>query len=148
AAANALTQVIEQQQRRFDVRLVNLQELLDTMDIFRKYTGVRLQDLYNFMLKKGWTLGSAQMALALHLVIRLFHSKQVNMLEQFWRKSRPDMVVSLIPNFNRAICQSLRRALPGTPLVTVITDLADYPPHFWMEPIAGQHFICGTAKAV
>jgi 1,2-diacylglycerol 3-beta-galactosyltransferase len=108
---------------------------------------LRLQDLFNLMLKKGWTLGAAQMAVAMHFVIRLFHSKQVHMLEQFWRKSRPDMLVSLIPNFNRAICLSLQAALPGTPLVTVITDLADYPPHFWMEPIAGQHFICGSGKA-
>jgi 1,2-diacylglycerol 3-beta-galactosyltransferase len=148
AAANALKQVIEQQGRPFQVRLVNLQELLDSMDVFRKLTGLRLQDVYNLMLKKGWTLGSAQLAVGMHLVIRLFHGKQVRMLEQFWRENRPDMVVSLIPNFNRAICQSLQQAMPGTPLVTIITDLADYPPHFWMEPIPGQHFICGTAKAV
>jgi 1,2-diacylglycerol 3-beta-galactosyltransferase len=148
AVASALKQVIEQRRRPFAVRLVNLQELLDSVDIFRKLTGLRLQDMYNLMLKKGWTLGSPQLTVGMHLVIRLFHSKQVCLLEAFWRKSRPDMVVSLVPNFNRAICHSLQQALPSTPLVTVITDLADYPPHFWMEPIAGQHFICGSAKAV
>ena len=46
----------------------------------------------------------------------------------------------------------LRQALPGTPLVTMLTDIADYPPHFWIEPFAGglqeQYFICGSAKAV
>jgi 1,2-diacylglycerol 3-beta-galactosyltransferase len=84
----------------------------------------------------------------MHLMIRLFHTKQVRLLDDFWRKSGPDMVVSLIPNFNRAIVQSLHQALPNVPLVTIITDLADYPPHFWMEPIPGQHFICGSAMAV
>ena len=147
AAANALRQAIEQQGRPFEVRLVNLQELLDAMDVFRKLTGLRLQDLYNLMLKKGWTLGSPQLTAGMHVVIRMFHSKQVRMLEEFWRKSRPDMAVSLVPNFNRAICESLHRALPGAPLVTVITDIADYPPHFWIEPAPGQHFICGSAKA-
>ena len=58
AAANALRQVIEQQKRRFAVRMVNLQETLDSMDLFRKLTGLRLQDVYNLMLKKGWTLGN------------------------------------------------------------------------------------------
>jgi 1,2-diacylglycerol 3-beta-galactosyltransferase len=148
AAANALEQVMEPQSSGDEIRLVNLQELLDEMDIFRKFTGLRLQDVYNLMLKKGWTLGSPQLTAVMHMVIRLFHGKQVRMLREFWRTSRPDMVVSLIPNFNRAIFESLRQELPGVPLATIITDLADYPPHFWMEPLTGQHFICGSEKAV
>ena len=63
--------------------------------------------------------------------------------------TRPDMVVSLVPNFNRAMYQSLRAALPATPFVTILTDFADYPPHFWIEPFSvnQQFFICGTTKA-
>ena len=147
AAANALRQVIERQERRCAIRMVNLQELLDTLDVFRKVTGLRLEDVYNTMLRKGWTLGSPQLTAGMHLVIRLFHSQQVRLLADFWRKSRPDMVVSLVPNFNRAMGESLRRALPGVPFVTIITDLADYPPHFWLER-QQQHVICGSDKAV
>jgi 1,2-diacylglycerol 3-beta-galactosyltransferase len=147
AAANALRQVMEQQERRCEIRMVNLQELLDTLDVFRKVTGLRLEDLYNTMLRKGWTLGSPQLTAGMHLVIRLFHKQQVRVLTHFWRKSRPDMVVSLVPNFNRAIGESLRAALPGVPFVTVITDLADYPPHFWLER-QEQHIICGSDHAV
>ena len=61
------------------------------------------------------------------------------------------MVVSLVPNFTRALAESLRRSLPGVPLVTILTDLADYPPHFWIEPaVDGEmvYVICGTDKAV
>ena len=147
AAANALRSVMEAQQRPFEIRLVNLQEMLDSIDVFRKITGIRLQDLYNLMLKKGWTLGSPQLTAGMHLVIRLFHGQQVNLLERMWRENRPDLVVSLVPNFNRAMGESLRSALPGVPLVTILTDLADYPPHFWMER-QPQYFICGTSKAV
>lgn len=147
AAAGALKQVMEQQNREFEIRMVNLQELLDGIDVFRKVTGLRLEDLYNTMLRKGWTLGSPQLTAGMHLVIRLFHSQQVRMLVPFWGQSRPDMVVSLIPNFNRAIGESLRRALPGVPFVTIITDIADYPPHFWLER-QEQHVICGSDKAV
>jgi hypothetical protein len=147
AAATALREVIERQARPFEVELVNLQELLDNIDIFRKVTGVRLQDLYNLMLKKGWTLGSAQLMFGMQQVIRGFHGQTVRLLEELWRKNRPDLVVSLIPHFNRAIGESVRRALPGTPLVTILTDLADYPPHFWMER-QEQHLICGSEKAV
>src|SRR3989442_6947869 len=109
SAANALHQVIEQQQRPWEIRMVNLQELLEPLDVFRKVTGLRLQDLYNLMLKKGWTLGSPQLARGMQLIIRLYHSKQVGLLEKFWKHSRPDLVVSLVPNFNRALSDSLAR---------------------------------------
>jgi len=147
AAANALREVMERQGRQFEIRMVNLQEVLDAMDVFRKATGLRLQDIYNLMLKKGWTLGSPQLMVLMHWVIRRFHSKTVRLLEEFWREHGPEMVVSLVPNLDRALGESLARALPGAPFVTILTDIADYPPHFWIERQV-QHFICGSAKAV
>lgn len=147
AAANALRQVIERQERSFEVRLVNLQEMLDSIDIFRKLTGLRLQDLYNLMLKKGWTLGSPQLTAGMHVVIRVFHRQQVRLLRRMWQQRRPDLVVSLVPNFNRALYESLAETLPGAPLVTILTDLADYPPHFWIER-QPQYLVCGSEKAV
>jgi hypothetical protein len=147
SAATALKAVVEQQGRPWDVRLVNLQEILDSLDIFRKLTGIRLEDIYNRMLASGWTIGSKYGLRFMHGIIRLYHRPTVRLLEHYWKDSRPEMVVSLVPNFNRAVCQSLERALPGTPYVTVLTDFADYPPHFWMER-QSQWVICGTAKAV
>src|SRR5579864_8352823 len=143
AAANALKSVIAEQGRPWVVNLVNLQEILDPLDIFRKLTGVRMQDIYNLLLKKGWTLGSPQLTIAMHALIRLYHGGQVKLLKKYWSHGTPDLVVSLIPNFNRA----LRESLPHTPLVTILTDFADYPPHFWMER-QEQYFICGTDHAV
>ena len=143
AAANALKSIIEQQQRPWNIRLVNLQEVLDPLDIFRKYTGIRMEDVYNTLLKKGWTLGSAQLTVLMHGLIRMYHRGQVRLLKKFWADEKPDLVVSLIPNFNRA----LRQAIPDRPLVTILTDLADYPPHFWIER-QEQDLICGTDKAV
>ena len=138
---------MEKQSRPFEIELVNLQEILDELDIFRKLTGLRMQDIYNLLLKRGWTLGSAQILAGMHVVIRMFHAQTVRRLERLWEKHRPDMVVSLIPNFNRAIFESLRNARPGAPMVTVITDLADFPPHFWMER-QDQFVVCGTERAV
>jgi 1,2-diacylglycerol 3-beta-galactosyltransferase len=80
-------------------------------------------------------------------IIRLYHRPSVRLLTGFWRSRHPDMVVSLVPNLNRALFESLELACPGTPYVTILTDLADYPPHFWMEK-QEQYFICGTPYAV
>jgi UDP-N-acetylglucosamine:LPS N-acetylglucosamine transferase len=81
-------------------------------------------------------------------MIRLAHPAMVARLRRYWRRTKPDLVVSLIPNFNRAMYEGLRRARPGVPYVTVLTDFADLPPHFWIEPNQAQHLICGTRKAV
>src|SRR5665213_2768711 len=132
----------------WQVRLVNLQEVLDSLDIFRKVTGLRLEDIYNTMLAKGWTLGSGLGVQFMHGVIRLYHGATVRLLTQHWVDTKPDLVVSLVPNFNRAMYESLRKALPQVPYVTILTDFADYLPHFWMEAGQDQYFVCGTEKAV
>ena len=147
SAANALRSVMMEKKLLWRVELVNLQEVLDTLDIFRKLTGIRLEDIYNLMLKKGWTLGSPILTKAMHVVIRLYHPAQVGLLERLWRERRPELVVSLVPNFNRALGETLRKSLPRTPLVTILTDLADYPRHFWIEQ-QPQYLICGSEKAV
>lgn len=133
--------------RDWGVELIQLQELLDSLDVFRKVTGLRLEDCYNLLLKKGWTLGSPQMTRVMQAVIRLFHPRQVDLLREFWRAHPPRMVVSLVPNLNRAMYEGLQQACPGVPYVTILTDIADYPPHFWIER-QPQHFICGSERAV
>jgi 1,2-diacylglycerol 3-beta-galactosyltransferase len=147
SAATALKSVIDGQGRPWEVRLVNLQEVLHSLDVFRKITGIRLEDIYNLMLAKGWTLGSAQGLKFMHGVIRLNHRAMVRMLAKYWTESQPDLVASLVPNFNRELCESVQDGRPGTPFVTILTDFADYPPHFWMER-QKQYLICGTQKAV
>lgn len=146
AAANALCDVIRRQERPWDVRMVSIQDLLDSIDFIRKSTGVPFQDIYNIMLRRGWTFGSAPLIRLMHGVIRMFHRAQVDVLAGNWRGDRPDMVVSLVPHYNRALKESLEAVWPGTPYVTVLTDIADYPPHFWIER-QDQYVVCGSGEA-
>jgi len=147
AAAQALDEVIRAQGRPWNVRLVNLFEVLDPNDRFRKLTGAAPEAYYNQRLARGWTLGLAQELKVLQGLIRLFRPAMVTRLRQHWQASAPDLVVSLVPNFNRAICEAVRGGLPGVPFVTVMTDMADFPPHFWIEAGQRQHIVCGTPHA-
>ncbi|KNZ32655.1 MAG: galactosyldiacylglycerol synthase [Methylibium sp. NZG] len=156
ASAVALQGAIRDAGMPWQVRLVNLFEVLDPRDAFHRFTGLRPEDYYNKRLATGWTLGLAQELKVLQAMIRLGHPTLVRRLQQHWLRTEPDMVVSLVPNFNRAMCEALASALPGVPYATVLTDLADHPPHFWIEPWIEpahhphqpQHFICGSARAV
>lgn len=147
AAATALESVVRAQQRPWNIHLTNLQELLDELDVLKKYAGIRIQDFYNWMLRSGWTLGSEQLMRVLQLAVRAYHRPTVRLLESHWRETRPDMVVSFVPHFNRALGESFRLAFPGCPFVTILTDIADFPEHFWIER-QPQYLICGSDRAV
>jgi hypothetical protein len=146
ASAIALEASIRAQGLPWRVRLVNLTQVLDPRDVFRKATGFAPEDLYNGRLARGWTLGLAQELRLLQGMIRVGHRSITRALRRHWLATQPDMVVSLIPNFNRALYESLDAALPGRPFVTIPTDFADYPPNFWIERAQAQHFICGTPR--
>jgi hypothetical protein len=152
ASASALASVLREQQRPWRVRMTNLRDVLDSIDVIRRVARVRVEDLYNRLLKSGLTVGSGTMLRATQLLIRRLHSQEVGQLARYWACDPPDLIVSLVPNFNRAIFHGLQECdrsagrLP-TPMVTILTDLADYPPHFWIEP-QEQYLICGTATAV
>jgi len=147
AAATALDMAIRAQQRPWEAHLINLQELLDPLDILKKYAGIRIQDFYNSMLRTGWTLGSPQLLKVLQLIVRMYHRPAVRLLEAHWKETEPDLLVSFVPHFNRALGESFSHAFPERPFVTILTDLADYPPHFWIER-QPQYFICGSDRAV
>jgi 1,2-diacylglycerol 3-beta-galactosyltransferase len=147
AAANALRGVIAAQRRPWTVRLVHLTRVLDPKESFRRVSGVAPEDLYNRRLARGWTIGLAQELKLLQAMIRLGHPTLVRALADHWAATGPDMVVSLVPNFNRALAESVEQARPGVPFVTVMTDLADLPPHFWIEPGTAQVVVCGTVRA-
>jgi UDP-N-acetylglucosamine:LPS N-acetylglucosamine transferase len=148
AAAEALREVMSDEGSPWQVRLLNLFELLDPQDLFQRITRMRPEDYYNRRLARGWTFGMAQELKLLQATIRLAHPKLVQRLQQHWSRSSPDLAVSVVPNFNLALAHSLQAERPGTPFVTVLTDLADHPPHFWIERSAGQHLVCGTDRAM
>jgi 1,2-diacylglycerol 3-beta-galactosyltransferase len=147
SAATALEAAIREQRRDWQCRLVNLFEVLDPQDVFRRATGVKPEDYYNVRLARGWTLGLAQELRILQMLIKLSHKSLVAQLPRHWQASQPDLVVSMVPNFNRAMYQALSIACPAVPYATILTDLADFPPHFWIEPNQAQHLICGTPRA-
>lgn len=148
AAAEALRVSLANESDAWQVRCIDLIDLLDPLRHFERVAGFAPEDIYNKRLARGWTLGLAQELKMWQGIVRLTHAPMVRRFEAHWRRTRPDIVVSLIPNVNLALQESLHRALPGVPFVTVLTDMADHPPAFWMDAPRGQHIVCGTSRAV
>jgi len=151
ASARALISAAEQQHRSWQINPINLRDLLEPADVIRHLTGVRVEDFYNSQLKYGLTIGTGPMLRIMQMLIRQLEPTIIKLLARHWQDSQPDLVVSMIPNFNHAILEGLRQAdatqaRSETPMVTILTDLADCPPHFWIER-QKQYLVCGTATA-
>jgi len=150
ASGAALKSILAERRRNWQVRMVNLRDALGATDLVQSITGFEIEQVYNAMLRHGCTIGSGAALRFTQLLIRLTHSRAVRHIERYYQ-APPDLAVSLVPNFNRAIFEGLRAAcchagIPPVPLVTIMTDLADYPRHFWIER-QEQYLICGTRTA-
>ena len=142
STANALREVITTRGLPWRVEIV---------DVFKEIFGTTLPHYVynNLVLKKKWArLINDPISVPLFkLQIQMRYATWNRLLRRYWRDHQPDLVVSLLPLVNRVLCDSLRAELPDTPFVTSITDFADCPPHFWIEPQA-QWLICPSERAV
>lgn len=127
----------------WNVELLNLGDILAPIDPFSSLFGIKIHELYNRILRTGMTAGFSLYLKALISIIRATHAQQVRLLKNQWHRSTPDLVISVVPLFNRAFYDSL----PGGRLVTVLTDRVDLARHFWIEP-QQQFFVCGSPESV
>ncbi|MDJ0795218.1 MAG: glycosyltransferase [Calothrix sp. MO_167.B12] len=155
AAVNALCAMIEQQGRPWEIRITDIDQILDCasdhnliFDPVKKLLGIPAYQMWNQILQKGWTWLQSPLLLLLKLLIKLYHQSLIKIFEGYWQQEQPDLVVSLVPLYNRSVWEGLQRVKPRTPYVTVLNDFVDCSPNFWFEPKINSYVVCGTEKAV
>ena len=147
AAARALVAAAEEKDAPFRFQVESIQEILLPLDVLRRATGVSLEDAYNLILRRRANALMVPLLRLMHAGIRLRRGVLVRTLRNWLRQTpRPEAVVSVFPNFNGVIRDALREAFPGVPLVVVLTDYADFPPRFWIEP-GLDRVVVGTREA-
>ncbi|HKC11255.1 MAG TPA: glycosyltransferase, partial [Vicinamibacteria bacterium] len=146
AAADALVAAAEERPRPWHFHVLNLQSLLLSQDPLKSLGGLTLEEAYNRLLQRGWTAYLAPMLRVLHGAIALRKRALSASLARHLAERRPAAVVSVMPNFNGVIRDALRAAHPGVPFLVLLTDFADFPPHFWMEP-GVDRVIVGSDRA-
>jgi UDP-N-acetylglucosamine:LPS N-acetylglucosamine transferase len=135
AAARALVAAAEEKQAPFGLRVLNLQEILAPEDLVKRSTGLSLEAGYNLILRRHWTVLLVPLLRMMHGAIRLRRRSLVHALTRdLAARPRPAAVLSVMPNFNGVIRDALAAAHPGVSFTVLLTDFADFPPRFWMEP--------------
>jgi UDP-N-acetylglucosamine:LPS N-acetylglucosamine transferase len=147
AAARALAAAAEETGAPFRFRVESFQQTLLPLDVLKRATGLSLEDAYNAILRRRWNALMVPLLRLMHAGIRVRRPAIVRTLAAWLRdEPRPSAVVSVMPNFNGVMRDAIREALPGVPLVVVLTDLADFPPRFWIEP-GIDRVVVGTDEA-
>jgi UDP-N-acetylglucosamine:LPS N-acetylglucosamine transferase len=134
AAANALLAAREQRSCGWRFRVANLQEVLAPLDVVKRATGVSLEEGYNLLLRRRWTLLLPPLLRVLHLAIAARRRSLVDAFARHLAARPPTVVLSVVPNFNGVVRDAVRKACPGVPVLVLLTDFADLPPAFWIEP--------------
>ena len=154
ATYEALRAVIEQQRLPWNLSVTyadsigeRLAHQNQSLDIYKLF-GTSSDEFYDLIQKNGWSWIYLLLIRLNKLLVKLNYQAGVQILAEQWRKQPPDLVVSVVPFFNKALGESLHRAKPGTPLVTILTDFADCPPSYWIEPETDNIVVCPTEKAV
>jgi len=147
AAARALVAAAEETGAPFRFRVESFQQTLLPLDLLKRTTGLSLEDAYNLILRRHANALMVPLLRVMHGAIRVRRPVIVRTLAGWLRQQpRPAAVVSVMPNFNGVMRDAIRAAIPGTPLVVVLTDLADFPPRFWIEP-GLDRVVVGTDEA-
>jgi UDP-N-acetylglucosamine:LPS N-acetylglucosamine transferase len=134
ATANALVAAAAQRRCGFRIGVKSIREVLAPFDVGRLVTGRSLEDHYNAMVRGQRTRHLASMLKAFQWTIRALRPRLVRTVAADLARHRPALVVSLFPNFNGVLAEAVRAAHPGVPFHVLLTDFADLPPAFWIEP--------------
>ncbi|HJS58576.1 MAG TPA: glycosyltransferase [Vicinamibacteria bacterium] len=135
AAAHALEAALaERPELPLRLRPVPLQRVLAPLDFVARLTGISLEEAYNGMVRRGRTRFLVPLLRGLQLTIRARRRALARLIAEELHRTRPAVVVSVTPNFNAAIRDAVHAALPSARFVVMLTDFADFPPHFWIEP--------------
>ncbi len=146
-AALALLAAAEERGAALRLEMVGLNQVLARWDLVRRLTGRSTEETYNELLRRGRTRFLVPLLRAMQAASSLLHRPLVRSAVRFLRaRPRPAALVSVHPNFNRVLRDAAREALPGVPFVLLLTDYADFPPHFWIEP-GVDRVIVGCARA-
>jgi UDP-N-acetylglucosamine:LPS N-acetylglucosamine transferase len=147
SASRALVAATDETGTAWRFRVESFQEVLLPLDLLKRTAGISLEEAYNVILRRHWNVLMVPLLRVMHLAIRLRRRTIVRTLTR-WLKTRPrpEALVSVMPNFNGVMRDALRAAWPGVPLIVVLTDLADFPPRFWIEP-GIDRVVVGTDEA-
>ena len=134
ASATALLAAAEQQGRPWRFRITSLQQVLNPLDLWQRLTGRPMEQTYNELIRAQRTRFLVPTLRVLQFLIRRLRRPLSRRVAAELGNAPAALVISMAPNFNGVLRDAVRLGLPGTSFFVLLTDYADFPSHFWIEP--------------
>src|ERR1035441_7791402 len=118
--ASALQTALQEAGAGWEVRLIDLADVLAPADPLRSFTGIGIQDAYNLLLRLGMGRTIKAAIPLLHLTIRLRGERQVQEMTRQWTKAERTTPIGCAsatrsPISNCASCPPASMGAPAPP---------------------------------
>lgn len=136
--------------QRYRVTLVSAyRDLFADLDVFRRFTPYDAERIYNeLVLGQGRTgLFCVLYYLIAAAGVRAKRAKGITALRALFARTRPDLVISVMPLINQAVIMALSDAqdiAQKPPFLIWLTDWMEMSRHSWFPRGGGYYAVCGT----
>lgn len=147
ATGEALKDILEET-GDYRVTMVNAyREVLPHLDLFARYTSRDVEQTYNQLILQQGRTGVFCLAFYLGALINVVTrgGRARKAFRALWERTRPDLVVSVLPMINHLMLDSLTRYRDGaTPFTVLMTDWMEMLPAVWFPRRQDYFAIAGT----
>jgi UDP-N-acetylglucosamine:LPS N-acetylglucosamine transferase len=130
-SAESLHRYLAAHRPGWEVRIANAYR-----EVWPKNFGVTGERIYNFVLRHNMILWAGFLRRTAYWMVSHQGSPAVRAAREYFRRERPDLVVSLMPFVNDVYAEALQPL--GIPMGLVMTDLLDSRPYMWLTPLASR----------
>ncbi len=156
AAAQALKETLEATGKHRVTLLNPYVELMPHLDLWKRLSGRASEDIYNqSIIREGKTdLYCLAYYAGILLNFKLAYKEGRQIIGNYFKKQKPDLVISVLPMLNRVIFDAVedyRTSAPErahTKSAVLITDWTEYGRHIWFPKGRDYYAICGTDESL
>ena len=108
----------------YEIIVLNaLQTVLSPVDMLRTITFGKVsgEDIYNLCLRCGWSNAAGKYQSLGTSYMKMRHESLVALLLDFYKREKPDLIISVVPMMNAAFHEACQRA--NIPLLVITNDL-------------------------
>lgn len=147
AAAAAIAAAVARDHPGWEVETCDVLQLVAPLDRIAAITGFSGETIYNRLISDLGLVSLYKLLLGVaEWNIRTNDARGRKLFATYFAQTKPDVVLSVVPLFNRPLRGALQRVQPGARFATLVTDYANWRRDFWFAD-SEQDYLVWTAHA-
>jgi UDP-N-acetylglucosamine:LPS N-acetylglucosamine transferase len=145
SAAAALQKALLRARPEYEVSMVNIVDVFDHHKLFGKVVRMGI-DYFNGMIRKDKVVDLRGLINLSLLCNDLVGRRGLGRISSYWKKSPPDVVVSVTPMYNPVLFKSALLVNPEVKCITIPVDFEEVRTRYWFTPAVKQFYLNATER--